>query len=103
MKKTELSFRTSVIPLLLLVMFFLSTSPSHPIKASQNELTSSEISMIANKGPVVTWYNCMQNVTYGGIMPVRQCCCCCWQWFTSAANGISKCGLAVIHPDPPQD
>ena len=103
MKKAKIPLKTSIIPPLLFVLFFLSTASNHIIRAGQNELSSSEISLMANKGPDVTWYNCMQNVTYGGIMPVRQCGCCCWQFFTSAASGISKCGIQIIHPDETPD
>ncbi len=101
MKQAKLSFKTSAIPVILFVLFFLFTSSSHVIKANQNELTSAEITTMANKGPVITWYYCMQNVTYGGIMPVRKCSCCCWQWFTSAASDLSKCGIIVLNPDDP--
>ena len=100
MKKVQLLFKTHAVSLLLLMVLFLSTSLYHVIKASPNEPTATEISQMANKGPVVTWYNCMQSVTYGGIMPVRQCGCCCWQWFTSAASGMSRCGVSVVIIQP---
>ncbi len=36
-------------------------------------------------------YNCFEHVSYGGIMPVRQCSDCGWRHFASSASGMSKC------------
>ncbi len=100
MKQAKISFKTSAFPALLFVMFFLFTSSSHVIKANQHKRSLSEISMTACKGPVVTSYKFLQNVTHREIMPARQCGC--WQWFAAVTSGISNYVIAISHPDSPK-